>query len=74
MSISRTPIRRTELILPSGSATVDFGDDAAVGLRVPITMTESYVVAGEFIGGSATHSNFRRFYIKTSDKLVKPPG
>jgi hypothetical protein len=53
---------------------VDFRDDAAVGLRVPITMTESYMLPGEFIGGSATYSNFKRFTVRTSEKLTKPPG
>ena len=71
-------IRRTELMLrdraSSGTATVDFRDDAGVGLRVPIAMTESYILPGEFIGGSATYSNFRRFTIQTSEKLTKPPG
>jgi hypothetical protein len=71
-------IRRTELKLhdhtSSGSATVDFRDDAAVGLRVPVAMTESYVLQQEFIGGSATYSNFRRFTVHTSEKLTKPPG
>ena len=71
-------IRRTELILrdktSTGSARVDFRDDATVRLRVPVTMTESYVLPGEFIGGSATYSNFRRFTVKTSEKLTKPPG
>jgi hypothetical protein len=71
-------VRRTELVLSdqrsTGRATVDFRDDAAVGLRVPIMMTESYMLQGEFIGGSATYSNFRRFTVRTSEKLTKPPG
>jgi hypothetical protein len=71
-------IRRTELMLRDresiGSATVDFRDDAAVGLRVPVRMTETYVQAEELIEGSAEYSNFRRFSVKTSEKLTKPPG
>ena len=71
-------IRRTELMLRDhasiGSATVDFRDDSAVGLRVPIKMTETYLLPGELIEGSATYSNFRRFTVQTSEKLTKPPG
>ena len=71
-------IRRTELMLRDresiGSATVDFRDDPAVGLRVPIKMTETYVQPEELIEGSAEYSNFRRFSVKTSEKLTKPPG
>jgi hypothetical protein len=71
-------IRRTELTLrvreSIGSATVDFRDDPAVGLRVPIKMTETYVQPEELIEGSAEYSNFRRFSVNTSEKLTKPPG
>lgn len=71
-------IRRTELTLRDresiGSATVDFRDDPAVGLRVPIKMTETYVQPEELIEGSADYSNFRRFSVTTSEKLIKPPG
>jgi hypothetical protein len=71
-------IRRTELLLRDreslGSATVGFRDDAVVGLRVPITMTETYARQEELIEGSAEYSNFRRFSAKTFEKLAKPPG
>jgi hypothetical protein len=71
-------IRRTELMLRDresfGSATVDYRDEATVGLRVPIKMTETYVQPEELIEGWAEYSNFRRFSVTTSEKLTKPPG
>jgi hypothetical protein len=37
-------------------------------------MTETYVQPEELIEGSADYSNFRRFSVTTSEKLIKPPG
>jgi hypothetical protein len=68
---------RTELILrtrdSTGTNVVDFRVDPRLSMRVPIKMTERYVMQGETIEAVATYSNFRSFAVATTEKLTKPP-
>ena len=70
-------IVRTELIVrhrhSTGRNTVDFRVDPRLAIRVPVKMTERYVIRGESIEAVATYSNFRTFTVATTEKLTKPP-
>lgn len=70
-------IVRTELIVrdrqSTGTTTVDFRVDPRLSLRVPVKMTERYVMRGESIEAVATYTNFRSFVVATTEKLTKPP-
>jgi hypothetical protein len=73
-------IVRTELtcvltrpLLLTGTTTVEYGLQPALGLRVPIQMDEEYQRSrGETDRGHATYSNFRAFTVDT--KVVKRGG
>jgi hypothetical protein len=69
-------IVRTELIVrdrhSTGTNVVDFRVDPRLSIRVPVKMTERYVMTGETIDAVATHSNFRSFAVATTEKLTKP--
>jgi hypothetical protein len=71
-------IVRTELLVEDrvskGTCTVEFRIDPRLGIRVPIKMTERYVMTGETIDAVARYSDFRRFTVSTEEKLTKPPG
>jgi hypothetical protein len=71
-------IVRTELVLVDrgsrGTCTVEFGSDPRLAIRVPIKMTERYVMTGESIDAVATYSDFRSFTVSTTEKVTKPPG
>ena len=71
-------IVRTELFVEDrvskGRCTVEFRIDPRLGIRVPIKMTERYVMTGETIDAVARYSDFRRFSVSTGEKLTKPPG
>ena len=70
-------IVRTELILrdrhSTGTNVVDFRVDPRLSIRVPVKMTERYVLRGESIDAVATYTNFRSFAVATTEKLTKPP-
>ena len=70
-------IVRTELILRHGNSNgtnvVDFRLDPRLSIRVPVKMTERYVMQGESIDAVATYTNFRSFAVATTEKLAKPP-
>jgi hypothetical protein len=70
-------IVRTELIVrdrhSTGTNVVDFGVDPRLSIRVPVKMTERYVMRGETIDAVATYTNFRSFAVATTEKLTKPP-
>jgi hypothetical protein len=70
-------ILRTELILrdrlSTGTNTVDFRVEPRLAIRVPVKMTERYVMQGESIEAVATYTNFRSFAVATTEKLTKPP-
>jgi hypothetical protein len=51
--------------------TVRFEPDAALGLLVPVTLSEVFYFSG-YGSGEATYRNFRRF--GTSARIVPPPG
>ena len=69
---------RTEVVvrdrLTAGSCVVDFAMDERLAIRVPTKMTERYDLPGETIDGAARYSDYRRFGVMTSEKVVKPPG
>ncbi|HEX8028378.1 MAG TPA: hypothetical protein VF491_07955 [Vicinamibacterales bacterium] len=44
-----------------------------MSIRVPVKMTERYVMRGESIDAVATYTNFRSFAVATTEKLNKPP-
>lgn len=70
-------IMRVELIvrdrLSIGTNVVDFRVDPRLSIRVPVKMTERYVMRGESIDAVATYTNFRSFTVATTEKLAKPP-
>jgi hypothetical protein len=70
-------IVRTELILrhrdSTGTNVVDFRVDPRLLIRVPVKMTERYVMRGESIDAVATYTNFRSFAVVTAEKVTKPP-
>jgi len=70
-------IVRTELVMrdgqSSGTNAVDFRVDPRLSIRVPVKMTERYVMQGESIDAVATYTNFRSFAVATTEKLTKPP-
>jgi hypothetical protein len=70
-------IVRTELIVrdrqSTGTNTVEFRIDPRLSIRVPVKMTERYVLRGETIEAVATYTNFRSFAVVTTEKLTKPP-
>jgi hypothetical protein len=71
-------IVRTELLLEDrvsrGRCTVDFRIDPRLAIRVPVKMTERYVMTGESIDSVARYSDFRSFTVSTTEKVAKPPG
>jgi hypothetical protein len=75
--LSSGEIVRTELILrdrdSTGTNVVDFRVDPRLLIRVPVKMTERYVMRGESIDAVATYTNFRSFAVATTEKLAKPP-
>jgi hypothetical protein len=63
----------TRPLLLTGTTTVEYGLQPALGLRVPIQMDEEYQRSrGETDRGHATYSNFRAFTVDT--KVVKRGG
>lgn len=70
-------IVRTELIVrdrrSTGTNVVDFRVDPRLSIRVPVKMTERYVMGGETIDAVATYTNARTFVVATSEKVGKPP-
>ena len=70
-------IVRTELILrdrqSTGTNVVDFRADPRLSIRVPVKMTERYVLRGETIEAVASYTNVRSFAVATTEKLTKPP-
>lgn len=60
----RTPVNRPPLL------KVEFAEDRALGLVVPVEMREEFLALGGVGSGRATYSNFRRF--QTSARIV--PG
>lgn len=61
----RTPVNRPPLL------RVEFAEDRALGIMVPVEMREEFLAQGGTGTGRATYSNFRRF--QTSARIV-PPG
>ena len=56
-----------------GDITLVFQDHKEWGILVPATMTERYVLRnGEEDDGRAEYSNFRRFQVRTDEKLAEP--
>lgn len=70
-------IVRTELVMrerqTTGTNVVDFRVDPRLLIRVPVKMTERYVMSGETIEATATYTNVRSFAVATTEKLTKPP-
>jgi VWFA-related protein len=56
-----------------GDISLVFQDHKEWGMLVPATMTERYVLRnGEEDDGRAEYSNFRRFQVRTDEKLAEP--
>jgi len=67
----------------SGEIVVSFRRDPALGMWVPVKMKETYQSLGQgsarggismepFLSGTATYSKFRRFQVKTEEKITIP--
>jgi hypothetical protein len=59
----------------TGHFVVRYRRDAALGLWVPAEMSETYTMRVRqdvLMGAHATYSNFRRFQVKTEEKITIP--
>jgi len=67
----------------SGEIVVSFRRDPALGMWVPVKMKETYQTLGQgstrggtsmetFLEGTATYSKYRRFQVKTEEKMTIP--
>jgi hypothetical protein len=52
--------------------TVVFKPNEALGVWVPAEMTEFYKIPGQTIDATAKYSNYRRFQVRTEEKIVVP--
>lgn len=68
----------TELVMTnrsiSATVTVSYQSEPLLGLQVPVAMQEQYDGRAETIDAFATYGRFRRFQVKTTEVLGKPPG
>jgi hypothetical protein len=70
--IVRTLVRTSDGMF-SMEMTVTYRRSEALGIWVPAEMKEAYIQrASQTISGSAKYSNFRRFQVKTEEKIAIP--
>lgn len=61
---------KTELsVSDSDTITTSFGFDDRLQTDVPVEMRESYFLGGEYVTGTATYRDFRRFDVRTEEQI-----
>lgn len=71
-------ILMTELVMQNrdmlATITVSYQSETLLGFNVPVAMREGYSGRAEYIEAFATYGSFRKFQVKTSEIIGKPPG